>query len=66
MERAGRDRAVDVAVHHLDDAEPRQRARRAAACAPASARRGLVVSEVGAVIGAHVGPGLLAVVVAPR
>ncbi|MGH8826385.1 MAG: DegV family protein, partial [Jiangellaceae bacterium] len=26
----------------------------------------LVVSEVGAVIGAHVGPGLLAVVVSPR
>ena len=26
----------------------------------------LVVSEVGAVVGAHVGPGMLAVVVAPR
>jgi fatty acid-binding protein DegV len=26
----------------------------------------LVVGEVGAVIGAHVGPGMLAVVVAPR
>jgi len=25
-----------------------------------------VVSEVGAVVGAHVGPGMLAVVVAPR
>jgi fatty acid-binding protein DegV len=28
--------------------------------------RELVVGEVGAVIGAHVGPGMLAVVVAPR
>jgi fatty acid-binding protein DegV len=26
----------------------------------------LVVTEVGAVIGAHVGPGLLAVIVSPR
>ena len=64
LERAGRAR-VDVAVHHLDNA-----ARAAALAARLEARvpalGQLVVAEVGAVIGAHVGPGLLAVVVSPR
>jgi DegV family protein with EDD domain len=64
LQRAGRAR-VDVAVHHLDNA-----ARAEALAARLSARipmlGRLVVAEVGAVIGAHVGPGLLAVVVCPR
>jgi DegV family protein with EDD domain len=64
LRRAGRAR-VDVAVHHLDNA-----ARAAALAARLEARvpalGQLVVAEVGAVIGAHVGPGLLAVVVSPR
>lgn len=64
LQRAGRAR-VDVAVHHLDNAD-----RAAALAARLEARvpalGQLVVAEVGAVIGAHVGPGLLAVVVSPR
>ncbi|GAA4848377.1 DegV family protein [Kitasatospora terrestris] len=59
------DREVDIAVHHLaaeDRAEPL--AERLRARVPGL--RELYVSEVGAVIGAHVGPGLLAVVVSPR
>ncbi|MFE7530018.1 DegV family protein [Kitasatospora sp. NPDC057542] len=56
---------VDITVHHLaaeDRAEPL--AERLRARVPGL--RELYVGEVGAVIGAHVGPGLLAVVVAPR
>ncbi|MFG2821269.1 DegV family protein [Kitasatospora sp. NPDC048365] len=59
------DREVDIAVHHLaaeDRAEPL--AERLRERVPGL--RELYVSEVGAVIGAHVGPGLLAVVVSPR
>ncbi|WP_432249511.1 DegV family protein [Streptomyces sanyensis] len=64
VERAG-GAAVDVAVHHL--AAPQ----RAEALAERLRERvtGLVdlhVSEVGAVIGAHTGPGLLGVVVSAR
>ncbi|MEU9699869.1 DegV family protein [Streptomyces sp. NPDC047981] len=64
VERAGSG-PVDVAVHHLSAPE------RAAALAERLRERvpgleELQVSEVGAVIGAHTGPGLLAVVVAPR
>jgi DegV family protein with EDD domain len=56
--------AVDVAVQHLDAAD------RAADLAGRLDRglpgiRRLVVEEVGAVVGAHVGPGMLGVVVAP-
>ncbi|MCC9741659.1 DegV family protein [Streptomyces sp. MNU89] len=56
---------VDVAVHHLAAAE------RAEALADRLRRRvpglaELLVSEVGAVIGAHTGPGLLGVVLSPR
>lgn len=64
VEQAG-ERVVDIAVHHLaaeERAEPlaeRLRGRIPGLC-------DLYVSEVGAVIGAHVGPGLLAVVVSPR
>ncbi|WP_327729734.1 DegV family protein [Streptomyces sp. NBC_00487] len=63
-ERAG-GAPVDIAVHHLAAPE------RASALAERLRDRvpGLVdlhVSEVGAVIGAHTGPGLLGVVVSPR
>lgn len=63
-DRAGTS-SVDIAVHHLAAPE------RAAALAERLRERvpGLVdlhVSEVGAVIGAHTGPGLLGVVVSPR
>lgn len=64
VEEAGH-RDVDVAVHHLGAA--------ARADALAERLRGRIrgvgtvyVGEVGAVIGAHVGPGMLAVVLAPR
>lgn len=67
VERAARIGAgrVDVAVHHLANAD------RADALAERLRSRipqlgDLYVSEVGAVVGAHVGPGMLAVVVAPR
>jgi fatty acid kinase fatty acid binding subunit len=64
LERAGAE-PVDIAVHHLDNAERADAlAQRLRARLPAVGQ--LVVSEVGAVIGAHVGPGLLAVVVAPQ
>ncbi len=63
VERAG-SRPVDIAVHHLAAAE------RAAALAERLRERvpglgTLLVSEVGAVIGAHTGPGLLGAVVSP-
>jgi DegV family protein with EDD domain len=57
-------RAVDVAVQHLDAADrARSLGERVAAALPDL--RELTVCEVGAVVGAHVGPGMLAVVVAP-
>jgi DegV family protein with EDD domain len=63
VERAG-GLEVDVAVHHLSSPD------KAAALADRlHARiprlRSLLVSEVGAVVGAHVGPGMLAVAVVP-
>ncbi|MFF7184077.1 DegV family protein [Streptomyces sp. NPDC008222] len=63
-ERAGSGQ-VDIAVHHLAAPE------RASALADRLGARvpglgDLHVSEVGAVIGAHTGPGLLGVVVSPR
>jgi DegV family protein with EDD domain len=64
VERAGSGR-VDVAVHHLDNPERAEAlAQRLRDRLPALDQ--LVVSEVGAVIGAHTGPGLLAVVVSPH
>ncbi|MEY9889056.1 DegV family protein with EDD domain [Catenulispora sp. MAP12-49] len=66
VERAGGDGgSVEIAVQHLDAAE------RAEALAARLRDRlpgltGVTVCEVGAVIGAHVGPGVLGVVVAPR
>jgi DegV family protein with EDD domain len=64
VEQAG-EGEVDIAVHHLASEE------RADALAVRLRDRlpnlgTLHVSEVGAVIGAHAGPGLLGVVVAPR
>lgn len=63
VERA-QGRPCDVAVHHLDAAA------RAEALAGALVARlvdsRVLVSEVGAVVGAHVGPGMVAVAVSPR
>lgn len=60
-----RDDPVDVAVHHLANASRADElATRLRARIPMLGE--LVVTEVGAVIGAHVGPGLLAVIVSPR
>jgi DegV family protein with EDD domain len=64
VERAG-EGPLDVAVHHLANPD-----RAAVLAERLRARlpelRHLHVSEVGAVVGAHVGPGMLAVVVSPR
>jgi DegV family protein with EDD domain len=58
------ERALDLAVHHLDSADRAdQLAEHLRDRLPQT--RELVVAEVGAVVGAHVGPGMLAVVVAP-
>ena len=57
-------RPCDIAVHHLDAAE-----RASALAAKLHARLDdsvVLVSEVGAVVGAHVGPGMVAVAVSPR
>lgn len=61
-EQAARDEPVEVAVHHLASAE------RAAELANRLEERlsipdGCLVSELGAVIGAHTGPGVIGVVV---
>lgn len=62
---AAGDRSVDVAVHHL--AAPDRAGGLADRLRGRIAGLGdLHVSEVGAVVGAHVGPGMLAVVVAPH
>lgn len=64
VERAGAaGGAVDVAVHHIGAAE-----RAAELAARLHDRLGVEVvqTELGAVVGAHVGPGAVAVVVAPR
>ncbi len=63
VERAGT-ATVDMAVHHL--ASPARADQLASTLrAQVPGLRELVVSEVGAVVGAHVGPGMLAVAVAP-
>lgn len=56
---------VDIAVHHLADAPAAQRVREALEAALGTQVRRSELSEVGSVIGAHVGPGLVAVVAAP-
>jgi DegV family protein with EDD domain len=62
---AGHAQSVDIAVAHLANPDRAQQlADRLRGRLP---RLGsLLVGEVGAVVGAHVGPGMLAVVVAPR
>lgn len=62
-EAAG-DREVDIAVQHLD-AQPRADRLVAELRAAPIRIRELYVGEVGAVIGAHVGPGVVGVVVSP-
>jgi len=57
-------REVDVAVHHLSS--PDRAATLAQRLTDKIPRlRSLLVSEVGAVVGAHVGPGMIAVAVVP-
>ena len=56
---------VDIAVHHLDSRERAEALVEALAEAVPQARRVLLV-ELGAVVGAHVGPGTLAIAVSPR
>ncbi|NDL56706.1 DegV family protein [Phytoactinopolyspora mesophila] len=63
VERAGT-AEVNIAVHHLDNAA-RAEALASRLSGRLTAIDDLVVSEVGAVIGAHTGPGMLAVVVSP-
>ncbi len=59
------DEPVDVAVHHLANAaRAEELADQLRMRLPALGE--LVVCEVGAVIGAHVGPGLLGVIISPR
>jgi DegV family protein with EDD domain len=63
--RAAGDGPADLAVHHLAAAERAEElADRLRERLPRAAR--LLVSEVGAVIGAHAGTGLLGIVVVPR
>jgi DegV family protein with EDD domain len=64
LERAGHDQ-VDVAVHHLDSV-PRAELLAERLREQMPGLGDLTIREVGAVVGAHAGPGLLAVVVAPR
>ncbi|MDQ2852045.1 MAG: DegV family protein [Actinomycetota bacterium] len=56
---------VDIAVHHLDSRERAEQLAQALAEVVPQARRVLLV-ELGAVVGAHVGPGTLATSVSPR
>ena len=61
---AALNRAVDVAVHHLDNLDG---ARRLVDRLRAEVRAGdVVISEVSAVLGVHVGPGTVGIVVSPR
>jgi DegV family protein with EDD domain len=64
VQRAG-DLPVQIAVHHLANLEKAQTLADGLADRLPQAEE-IVLREVGAVIGAHVGPGLLAVVVSPR
>jgi DegV family protein with EDD domain len=56
---------VDIAVHHLDAAaRAEQMATELRTMVPGSPK--VVVVELGAVVGAHVGPGTVAIAVSPR
>ena len=63
IERAG-GRPCDIAVHHLDSAARAETLAGHLVARLADSR--VLVSEVGAVVGAHVGPGMVAVAVSPR
>ncbi len=64
VERAGAG-PVDVAVHHLDNLAGAESL--AGSLSERLPKAGeILIRDVGSVIGAHVGPGVLAVVVAPR
>jgi len=64
VETAG-DRPVDLAVQHLAAASRAgELADQLSARIPAAGE--VIVREVGAAVGAHVGPGMVAVVIAPR
>lgn len=57
--------AVDLAVHHLDAADRAESiAEQLRALVPEA--RQVLVAELGAVVGAHVGPGTVAIAVSPR
>ncbi len=64
LERVG-DGAADVAVQHLANAD-RAHALAARIQESAGGAVAVTVGEVGAVVGAHVGPGMIAVAVCPR
>jgi len=61
----GRHERVRLVVHHLGDREAADEVASRIGAGLGDRVREVVVSEAGAVLGAHVGPGLLAVVVAP-
>jgi len=63
IERAA-GRPCDVAVHHLDAADRAETLAGRLVAQLVDSR--VIVSEVGAVVGAHVGPGMVAVAVSPR
>jgi fatty acid kinase fatty acid binding subunit len=64
LERAAANDLVDVAVHHLDNLDG---ARRLVDRLSGQVHVGdIVISEVSAVLGVHVGPGTLGIVVSPR
>jgi DegV family protein with EDD domain len=61
---SARNGVVDIAVHHLDNPDGAQRlVDRLSGRVPAG---DIVISEVSAVLGVHVGPGTLGIVVSPR
>jgi fatty acid kinase fatty acid binding subunit len=64
LERAG-DGPVDVAVHHLNSL-PRAELLAEQLRGGLAGLGELTISEVGAVIGAHAGPGVIGVVISPR
>ena len=62
---AAADRGVDIAVHHLDSPDrAADLVDRLQAKVPSSTT--VILVELGAVVGAHVGPGTIAVAVSPR
>ena len=62
---ASRSSGVDIAVHHLDNREAAERL-----ADDLTGRIGhpgeVVIAELSAVVGGHVGPGTVGVVIAPR